>query len=160
MEGPLQHLCKRKFWEGPCTFPTPPASLPGQLLWHAGSQGMLSLGGACSAAWRCNPRQPHSPAPTRAARAVRRRLRAAPPRAAAASGGNGSGDPALSLSFDNACDEKSTVIFVKASNRPGVLHAITTTFKDLALSVNKAEVDMDGDLLSGAPHGGAESALP
>jgi hypothetical protein len=82
---------------------------------------------------------------------VRRRLRAAPPRAAAASGGfSGGRDPALTVSFDNAGDARSTIINVKASNRPGVLHAITTTFKDLALSVNKAEVDMDGDLLSGA----------
>ncbi len=103
---------------------------------------MLSLGGACSAA--SHDRLP-SPVP------VRRRLRAAPPRAAAASGGlSGGRDPALTVSFDNAGDARSTIINVKASNRPGVLHAITTTFKDLALSVNKAEVDMDGDLLSGA----------
>jgi hypothetical protein len=114
---------------------------------------MLSLSGACSAA--AAPRWP--PPPPAAARVARRRLRAAPPRAAAGSGGNVTGgrDPALTVSFDNAGDARSTIINVKASNRPGVLHAITTTFKDLALSVNKAEVDMDGDLLSGA-----RTALP
>jgi hypothetical protein len=101
---------------------------------------MLSLGGAAS------HDRLQSPA-TRAA--VRRRLRAAPPRAASGGGLSGGRDPALSVSFDNAGDARSTIINVKASNRPGVLHAITTTFKDLALSVNKAEVDMDGDLLSG-----------
>ena len=117
---------------------------------------MLSLGvSSCLVRQRLCP----APAANRAARA--RRLRAAP-RAAATGGGSASGgrDPALTVSFDNAGDTRSTIINVKASNRPGVLHAITTTFKDLALSVNKAEVDMDGDLLSGAPHGGAESALP
>ena len=120
---------------------------------------MLSLG-----APSCTPPElvtAAAPTTNRAARAVRRRLRAAP-RAAAAAGASAAGgrDPALTVSFDNAGDTRSTIINVKASNRPGVLHAITTTFKDLALSVNKAEVDMDGDLLSGAPHGGAESALP
>jgi len=63
------------------------------------------------------------------------------------------GDPALVVVFDNSSDPKSTVISVKASNRPGVLHAITTTFNDLALSVNKAEVDMADGLLSGELRG-------
>ena len=120
---------------------------------------MLSLGVSSRL-----PLQLSSPAPTttnRAARAVRRRLRAAPRAAAAANGSAAGGrDPALTVSFDNAGDTRSTIINVKASNRPGVLHAITTTFKDLALSVNKAEVDMDGDLLSGAPHGVPSQPCP
>ena len=114
---------------------------------------MLSPGGACGAASaaRCSPTL-HQATTSRAARAVRRRRIATSPRAAAANGGSAAGgrDPALTGSFDNAGDARSTIIIVKASNRPGVLHAITTTFKDLALSVNKAEVDMDGELLSGA----------
>jgi hypothetical protein len=88
---------------------------------------------------------------------------ALPPARASRSGvtttASGGGDPALSVSINNASDAKSTVVSVKASNRPGVLHAITTTFKDLALNVNKAEVDMDGDLLAGAPRGVASPLL-
>jgi hypothetical protein len=88
---------------------------------------------------------------------------ALPPARASRSGvtttASGGGDPALSVSINNASDAKSTVVSVKASNRPGVLHAITTTFKDLALNVNKAEVDMDGDLLAGARRGVASPLL-
>jgi hypothetical protein len=92
------------------------------------------------------------------------RVRAPQPLRAARSGitvtASSGGDPALSVTINNASDGKSTVVLVKCSNRPGVLHAITTTFKDLALNVNKAEVDMDGDLLAGARRAGARGVAP
>jgi hypothetical protein len=91
-------------------------------------------------------------------------VRAPQPLRAARHGGtvtaSSGGDPALSVTINNASDGKSTVVLVKCSNRPGVLHAITTTFKDLALNVNKAEVDMDGDLLAGARRAGTPGVAP
>jgi hypothetical protein len=73
-------------------------------------------------------------------------------RAAASSPGSSpsGNDPALTVAFDNESDTKSTVVSIVASNRPGVLHCLTQTFKDLDLAVNKAEVDMRGELLAGA----------
>lgn len=106
------------------------------------------------------------------------------------------GDPGFAISFDNTSDARSTVVEIKATNRPGVLHAITTTFKarpwsrvsgevaaeasppkpldsawasprpdarldqDLALNVNKASVDMDGERLAGACGAARPQTLP
>lgn len=104
---------------------------------------MQSLAAGCAPGLRASALQPcprATPAP----------LRPRATRAGAAAATETAGDPALVVVFDNKRDSKSTVISVKASNRPGVLHAITTTFNDLALNVNKAEVDMADGLLSGA----------
>ena len=43
--------------------------------------------------------------------------------------------------------EEYTVISIKATNRPGILQAMTTTLTDLGLNVEKAVVDMEGDLV-------------
>ena len=49
--------------------------------------------------------------------------------------------PYAEVEIDCEADPSYTVISVKASNRPGLLSALTKTFRDLGIDVNKAVVD-------------------
>ncbi|GAQ88375.1 glycogen phosphorylase [Klebsormidium nitens] len=51
-------------------------------------------------------------------------------------------DKFAEVSVDNACDDQYTVITVRASNRPGLLQTVTSTFRDLGLEVAKATADI------------------
>ena len=55
-------------------------------------------------------------------------------------------DDKLSVEVDTESEEY-TVISIKATNRPGILQAMTTTLTDLGLNVEKAVVDMEDDLV-------------
>jgi starch phosphorylase len=48
----------------------------------------------------------------------------------------------VDVSVDNESDDQYTVITVRASNRPGLLQTVTSTFRDLGLEVAKATVDI------------------
>lgn len=51
-------------------------------------------------------------------------------------------DKFVEVSVDNKCDDQYTVITVRASNRPGLLQTVTSTFRDLGLEVAKATADI------------------
>ena len=50
----------------------------------------------------------------------------------------------VSVTVDNDIDEKCTKVTLEAPNRPGLLQAVTNTFRDLNLEVVKAMVDTKG----------------
>ena len=61
-------------------------------------------------------------------------------------GGDVEGDADLSIVVDGDSDAQFTIVSIKATNRPGILQLMKTTLEDLGLSVEKTEVDMEGDL--------------
>ena len=50
----------------------------------------------------------------------------------------------VSVTVDNDSDDKCTKVTLEAPNRPGLLQAVTNTFRDLNLEVVKAMVDTKG----------------
>jgi UTP:GlnB (protein PII) uridylyltransferase len=53
------------------------------------------------------------------------------------------GTAAVSVTVDSDSDPECNIITVEAPNGPGLLHSVTSTFRDLGLDVVKAEVDGD-----------------
>mmetsp|Transcript_15868 Transcript_15868/g.40295 ORF Transcript_15868/g.40295 Transcript_15868/m.40295 type:complete len:1250 (-) Transcript_15868:119-3868(-) len=70
---------------------------------------------------------------------------AAPSAEAGASEPTPTPDDDVLVEVDNDTNEKYTVVSIRARNRPGLLTAVTTCFRDLGVDVAKAVVDMEQD---------------